>query len=433
MNKIMMRLVAVALSLALAVTLVLMTTYAWLTLSTSTAVSGIQMTIGDNTILVAPNVSETVDGVTYNYPGEFSDTLNFSDSRYYGYLSELGGLLPVSTADGVNWFLPSDAGAAAVQEVTLSDNVVGNFQLETDLAHANLPAAKMDKDTSGHYVYLDFWVVAPIGNYTLRVSTGNDSTGSFLMDLPEAVQVENDWVLKSPAGGISTIARVGFLVDQETAANHNNMLRYTQSKYYNTDYTALRGAFVDPSQSSFTIYEPNADDHPSNPEIAGDYVATKPLGVTEDGVAGAVSVQDITTVQKHSVWAQSQSGIWETRISQAFDAYKEKQNFADMSAQEITADFYNNPQTLDGHISSYITKGGFIKNSTELVEHTPKDILDTLGTGGASKDVSIVQLQRNIPQRIRMFIWLEGQDVDYTSKAAVSQFVLNLELAGGNR
>jgi len=40
-------------------------------------------------------------------------------------------------------------------------------------------------------------------------------------------------------------------------------------------------------------------------------------------------------------------------------------------------------------------------------------------------------LEKNIPQRIRMFIWLEGQDPDCIGFADSVPFAIGLELAGG--
>ena len=48
----------------------------------------------------------------------------------------------------------------------------------------------------------------------------------------------------------------------------------------------------------------------------------------------------------------------------------------------------------------------------------------------ANESSTIVTLERNTPQRIRMFIWLEGQDADCVSSTAVSSFALRIELAG---
>ena len=44
----------------------------------------------------------------------------------------------------------------------------------------------------------------------------------------------------------------------------------------------------------------------------------------------------------------------------------------------------------------------------------------------------IVKLEKNVPQRIRMFVWLEGQDVDCALSAFADSLALGLELAGGS-
>lgn len=435
MNKIIIRLVAVGMSLALSVTLVLMTTYAWLTLSTSPSVSGIQMTIGDNTILVAADMTDTVNGVTYHYPGEFADTLNFSQHDSYSYLGSLGGLIPVSTADGINWFMPPGQGdnQEELTQVSLSEGVVANFKLDNTLANANLTADQMKDSSQGHYVYLDFWVVAPAGSYTLRVSTGEDSGGSFLIDLPEAVKNEDgSCELQDPDGGVAAIARVGFLVNDQTITD-DTMLHYANSADYENQYKSLRGNYLETYTDSyrFIIYEPNGDYHPGNMEINGDYVVTTPLGFAESGDVGPVAVNMLTTVQKHSSWALSADGL-DRRINQSFHAFLINKDVSEMDEQAITSAFYN---SLQGQISSYISKGEFIRKSSDLDAHVSKEILDLLDDddyNGASEDIYIIKLERNIPQRIRMFIWLEGQDVDYTDKTSISSFALNIELAGSS-
>ena len=108
MRKVYIKLIALSLTLALSVSMVVAASYAWLVLSKSPEVSGIQVTIGGgNTILVAADLTQTVDGVTYHYPDAFQDTLNFGAHESYEFLAALDGLTPVSTADGINWFLPS--------------------------------------------------------------------------------------------------------------------------------------------------------------------------------------------------------------------------------------------------------------------------------------------------------------------------------------
>ena len=48
-------------------------------------------------------------------------------------------------------------------------------------------------------------------------------------------------------------------------------------------------------------------------------------------------------------------------------------------------------------------------------------------------DVEIIKLERNVPQRVRMFIWLEGQDIDCSDKISSARFAVSIELAGGDQ
>ena len=68
--------------------------------------------------------------------------------------------------------------------------------------------------------------------------------------------------------------------------------------------------------------------------------------------------------------------------------------------------------------------------SPEILQQKAED--GSIVYAGATDDAYIVNLERNVPQRIRMFIWLEGQDVDCTNDASASGFAVNIELAGSS-
>ena len=72
----------------------------------------------------------------------------------------------------------------------------------------------------------------------------------------------------------------------------------------------------------------------------------------------------------------------------------------------------------------FIENTGTLKDGTSLTDMTDMD------KAGATTDAVIVSLKKNVPQRIRMFVWLEGQDIDCTNEAALKTLLLNLELAG---
>ena len=95
-------------------------------------------------------------------------------------------------------------------------------------------------------------------------------------------------------------------------------------------------------------------------------------------------------------------------------------------------------KSLQGQLSQYVTKGKFITNtsSIETIAEESEGMLTREQIGGlqqtgATEDVKIIELERNIPQRIRMFIWLEGQDMDCAASAKSASFAVNIEFAGG--
>lgn len=447
MTKIYLKLVAVVLALVISVSVAVMASYAWFVLTDSPAVSGIQIAIGGgNTILVAPDMTAEVDGVTVHYPGYFSDTLNFSQFAAYDYLNELGGLTPVSTADGVNWFLPTYYSPAdrAVQlgqvpSGQLKD--VSLFALDDSLRYANLRATEKEKLSEGSYIYLDFWVVSPGSEYTLRISTGEDSGGSFLVDIPQPRQTDTGYTLNSPiaAGELSATAsaRVGFLVSTDRVTDAS-MQQYMASYGYDERYTQLRGVYQESSENqaygsySFCVYEPNADLHPGNPALDGSYVRTNPVGLV-DGKGREVNIAGLLTAQRSGSWADALTGSG-SELEQRFQTALLGMNTQGMTEEEISEKFYQ--AYLQGQLSAYMDKGDFFKRTSDLYSYgdivTPEQ-LDSLDMGGATEDVYIVRLERNVPQRIRMFIWLEGQDMDCVNGLSAADFVLNIEFAGSNQ
>lgn len=444
MNQIYRKLISMALALILSVAVMAMSSYAWLVLSRSPSVEGIQIAIGGgNTILTAVDVQEVAqDGTVYHYPGVFSDKLNFGMQEGYQYLRQLGSLTPVSTYDGLNWFLP-DYYTASDKQVQQGQATAGqlketsDFILDDSLAYANLPAGD-EKIRQGSYLYLDFWVVSPGADYDLRVSTGDESNGgSFVIDLPQPKQAEGTYVLEESAGKVSTAVRVGFLANENRIMDNETMLRYTSSRAYDPKYTSLQGVYAEQGQSTwnadstrFTIYEPNGDAHPFHLGSQGSYVPTKPLARVEGAIC-PMSVWDRITVQRASSWIQAENGQ-QTLLSQIFGAAISGKNLTDTDAASVMSEFYGS--YLQGQLAQYVQKGRFISKSWELArtENQTSQALNTL-QAGATEDVFIVHLQQNVPQRIRMFVWLEGQDMDCIDSANSASFAVNIELAGGSK
>ncbi len=435
-NKAMQKMIAAVSLLLAAIVMVVTVSYAWITLSSSPTAEGIKVSIGGGTtILIAPNKSVTENGIQYHYPGVFQSTMDFDLYREYDYLKNVDALMPVSTADGLHWFLPSYYTSVDEEVINGTASVgelrpIQDFQLDMDLEYANLSGD--DRSYSGGYVYLDFWVVAPGADYDLRLARGDDQSGSFLIELMSPEESEDGgYALKMTTGSVAASARVGFLVDHNVITDESIMQYYRNSVGYTSDYTMLRGSYAEPgegirysSEHIFTIYEPNGDFHPTGSD--GIYIPTNPVA-WQSGTPVAADVSDRVTVQLRNRWKAGQ-----------YSDYLIQEIFAtaiagkDWNEENVAYEFYH--EYLQGQVISYVDSGAFVQSTTALYENVQNGVAHTeaLAVSGATDDIVIAHLEKNVPQRIRMFIWIEGQDADCISGSANVTFALNIELAGSH-
>lgn len=443
--KKLMRKLALEIVLLILITAVMTVTvsYAWLTLSSAPVVQNIPIVIGGgNTILIAADLTSIgSDGNIYHFPSAFDRQLRFESYDSYSYLAELGMLSPVSTADGVNWFF-ADYYELSDPEVQNGTAVVGElkpvslFKREADLSHANPSEGELEG-----YVYIDFWVVSPGSDCTLRISGGDEKSGSYVMDLmmPEKADKNGDGVketytLKAPTESAAASARVGFLVNSNILTN-DTMDCYAESDGYNGQYSILKGFYNEPgvenfidNNQRFTIYEPNGDMHPQGED--GTYLITSPIQWNGSG-ASLANIQDRLTVQMKNSWKNGSTGITPEQLFET--AILGKNPTSEEDAKRL---FYHD--YLQNQLSDYVQKGKFAKNTSNLYAGADgsgavsADILSRMNLAGATDDVYIAKLEKNVPQRIRMFIWLEGQDADIASVRSAADFILSLELAGSN-
>ena len=433
MKKIYMKLVASVLSIMMSLTMVVGATFAWLVLSQSPVVNGISVTIGGGkTILLAADLTETIkdnqgNEMIVHYPGEFQNSLDFSEYESYDYLQELAGLSPVSTADGVYWLIPQ------YDENTGTLKPYEQFKVDGLLEYANVT-----ETNEGSYIYMDFWIVSPGMEYDIHISTDiKKNTGSYLIELPGIEAAENGTLqLAETTGIIESSARVGFLVNQENAGTEA-MNAYSESEQFKEQYSSLLGIYPEKGkkasgETKFTIYEPNGTKHPSEEINDGDYIITKPLRYNPYGNSiEEESIGSIVTVQDANQWKSLDEGSQFAQIFKAAIANK-----GDLTPEEAASVFYQ--EYLQGQISAYVNSGKFFKRTDALYAAAKDGVVSgedmNIMKAGATDDVVITTLQANTPQRVRMYLWLEGQDVDCTNSGSVgvSGFCLNLELSGAD-
>jgi hypothetical protein len=386
---------------------------------------------GGQTILLAADIPKEVtdstgNKVTVHYPGKFSDTLDFTSDA----LSNVS-LSPVSTVDGINWILPIyDAYTGELLDVS-------DFDIDSELEYAN-------KESTGRYVYVDFWVVSPGEDYNLRVSTDkNTYSGSYLIELPSVTEnADGTMSLDTTASTLSASARIGFLVS-DAESDEASLNAYKNSPVYNKEYTSIHGVYSEVGETAdhnlnttFTIYEPNGTLHTGDNN--GSYVVTTPLGIVhadddDDGAIAEINLDPTRlTVQTATTWSTAGLTGDDTAIAQQFQTAMTDQTFSD--AREAQTYFYDT--FLGGQISSLLSTGLFFQETDALYKSVSGESEVTeVATAGASDGAVIARLTQNEPQRIRMFFWLEGQDVDCDSDSGngyvdASNLILSIELAG---
>ncbi|NCA99337.1 MAG: hypothetical protein EOM70_08180 [Clostridia bacterium] len=395
------RLLLASLSLLLALLMLVGASYAWFSLSTHPEIGGIQVTLyTSRTLLVAASQE-----------GEYGQRLDLSDP-----LSRYVELKPVSTADGIHWYLPTYEAIGLLKDPS-------QFYLDTQLDHANVAKfnasgqplqglALKDARAKGYYVYADFWLKTEEPACLVRLSVPGQQTldeweirqgtyGTYALSLFTRPEGEEIAILEPQA---QTALRAGFLCDPD-----------------------------DPATRSFTIFEPNADQRSSldkprsgsgqaeNPYVAGydvasnlanyqegSYIPTHPIGPDPQSPAGSGLVVDPDfkrlIIQKKSVWDLP-----------ALEAVLLAQQRQPGSNEVATMGrFVADTQVLAAAVDPVTGMAPLVAGVNEAIAGEPV----------------IIRLAQEIPRKIRLFFWIEGQDVDCWNDIATGSFAINLELAG---
>ena len=235
------------------------------------------------------------------------------------------------------------------------------------------------------WLAFDLWLVSPGGEYDVRVSVDKTARkGSCLFELP-GVSGEQ---LTEPGTLLAACARVGFLANT-VASRNEDMLAYMTSADYDNRFWKLQGDYeTEGLDADFIIYEPNA-----SMDGFGNYVPTQPL----NGSDQKTDITDRLTVQEASSLAL-------TTLREKYAVDHKYPTFAELE--------------------QYLTAGLFYKTAADPAK----------GTAGAAQDEAsvIVTLRKNVPQRVRVFLWLEGEDPDCKATGLIpaANLALKLELAG---
>lgn len=462
MKKFKIRIIAAGVSIIAALVLLVSASVAWLTISTKPEVGGIHVGINAQRTLLLSRDTDVL---------EFNQYIDLTDDFAY-----LTPLRPVSTVDGIHWFIPT------YNTATGALNDPDEFILDTTLQYANVTtlagnsndihnrsamydpeqpgqlkaaediqeltgAALLERSNQGYYVYTDFWM-----------TTEEDNGCRVRLTIPHYPTRDGFQKEEIDQG------RYGSYALQTYALREGEDGQQVALLSRNAETSMRIGLLLNPDQpasSQFFIYEPNADrrsaankplggEEEENGGIKVDYVVD--YRFNEDSYkAGAYFVtQPIRAVTKTRDVTDPDSGenVTETYIGGEptniptnrlliqkssdwdLDSLKEKlENGESPNSNDVQYPFGGFLDTAN--VYSALDKD---ENSEKDINNPDRivDISDEAGAGHTDIAGSsvIVTLTKDTPIKCRLFIWLEGQDVDCWNDISAGSFIVNLELAG---
>ncbi len=420
------KLFSAALMLALSLVMLVGASLAWFTVSTAPEISGMQVTMyADLDLLISKTGEEgtffqSVSTEKEDVPDDYASIDNFP---FYAQLK------PISTVNGTDWFRPKYKANGELEPVS-------QFLPSTLETHANVlmgtlsgeeenqkftfyPETSYDYFTAynnGYFVYADVWLTTENADgvaVTLSVpnlnslqswETGDESQfsqdhgkkyGTFALGKYEMVENagEGQEKIAKVDNNVQTALRVGFLVD-------NQFYIWEPNADQRSDFTNK------PKKSQLTepdyIIGYQLEDDQSNYQ-EGQYIKTKPVAY---GANNVITTTEIPTnrllVQLKSEW-----------------------DLTELAKEENV----RNPNS--NHVETF---GKFFTSTQALYNALDSDGLasaETLGTveqGLASSNI-LLTLQKDEVKQVRLFFWLEGQDVDCWNDIASGSFLVNLEFA----
>ena len=419
-TKIAMACTAMLLSLAM----LGLASFAWMTLSTNPEIRGLQFTINaDRALLVS------LDGVDYKQEVDMSP-------KFKAFANVLR---PVSTYDGEHWYVCDyDERTGDVKQDTIRYLANGEgCNVEIEKKENETDAEYAERIKNSFYVYTDIYLKTEDESCKVYLSSpnGNETAeekqkghyGTYVMSY---VNQEKS-AIKLITGGAETCARVGMMFNPTPTDDDSGIL--TQPIVSNVTANGV-------ANKLFYIYEPNADKRSELDKTDTEYK-------TDQYIIGSFRSKD-EAVYEHSdglyyqtypvkYVAENGDKTWEIArfplnrlIVQETSKWKTKDQ---IPLEDITS------LTKEGLNSNLIGKiGQFATNTGQLYPSDPTKTLayEKVNMSGTTVDKESVSpyplctLTKDKPVKVRLFFWIEGQDIDCWNDVAGTSFMVNLEFSG---
>ena len=404
-----------------ALALLALGTFAWFTLSKRGDIGGIGVSVEmdnpwDFEILQADEDWTTLQEVIDS--DKWSKNLTLANIPMAGTPSERTitdcyQLRPISTYDGKTWYLAdydNRGNVIGVKKATLS--MVGNIN------RYDPTPQDQGKDVPANYVYYyDMWIKTKSDEHDYELHLNNPLNlndkksedayfGTYV--LPGLVNDGNGKLtISKPGYDMCTTLRIGFLIYNQKDDTYIN--------------TKDNSGYEEPGE--FWIYEPNCDLRAKYfTEFKGEADAENSYEWQKQ-ISYLAGYAENTKVEQHEQYTDGND--IKTILPKVY-----------RSNEDVDYDY--NPNTIKQYHSSWDMNA--VKSKQSMSEVNSRDVASFgkfIPLNGKEREgytgidtPSMVTIYRTKPQHIRVFIWMEGQDVDCWNSSLSGNLAINLEFRG---
>jgi len=422
MNQMKMKLILSLSGILLGLAMIAGASYAWFSISVKPEVRTL-------TIKVDPMKDQRPFDLSINYAGdeEAATWTNelileelFAESKNYGFLR------PISTADGEHWYLPTYSAAGHVN---------GFREVLFDKVANQVYTTDGDEDYSNYLMYVDFWVRnRQDEKYDLLLNNPDSGT-----TLEASEQYYGTYVLWAPKESEDGTAKTwmkdanGNLIDNDAMAS--TRIGFTMLEDIVDDGTPTK------CEEEFYIYEPNGDMRSSK--------FTEYLNNAQDNGSAAKTMSHLEYIFSENTNGSIKVGDYEeTYLPEDGSFYttmvpKYKSN-TEWELVDIKSELgkrvlsqkksgWNEAALKDMEDDTRITSKALDRSKLGALGNTGTADANGVAsfTANSTADRSAVtSIEGGAIKKIRMFIWLEGQDIDCWNQIADGRIFVNLEFFG---
>lgn len=479
-------------ALVVSIIVLVMAAFAWFVLSTNPEIKGMNFRVNaDQAILVSQDgkdfsnsedLSEKFADVGALVPSSTVDGLNWFVCKY-----DLSGNVlqkPDDTFGTQFQYLRFPNGGnvanATKSEGSASGSEDGNTSQQAG-AEGTAGTGETEKEKC-YYIYTDIWLKTQEDETEVYLSvpsnldygkgdrtendtnkpdeTEKDHYGSYVMSYHVDKDENGKKTIQLTDRGSETCARVGFQVlDEKNGDNEPAEIKtsaVTTNNFYIYEPNADRRSEADKTSDEYNADEYvagfNAKEFFDEKDFAsadGSYIPTFPIQVNEDTLKELGSaLKNITGDYDDTVtkWNFDGEGAREGfkgydgnisvfpadhLLAQRSSTWKQPTDAA--VREQLSKNTFNS--TMIGSMGRFLVTAQLygklgLKNSLSNSNNDYSQVQLDSSDESARSTGPIVTLTKNTPQKIRLYFWLEGQDVDCWNDVADTDFLVNLEFVG---